>query len=122
MAKAYPEELRVRVVQTYLEGNCSVAEVAQRFKVSKATVSRWLALYRINPSLEPLPNIGGRSHRKIHTQHQLALLSWLEDDPSLTQLELVNKLEQKFDLKVCQATVSNALKHMNWTIKKNTSR
>lgn len=121
MSSAYPKELRQRVIQTYHEEDCTIDEVALRFKVGRATVTRWLARFRDTGSYDAMPHNGGLAHQKLHTEHRHALIQWLEHDPSLTQLELAQKLEQHFGLSVCQATVSNALRKEKWTFKKNNS-
>ena len=122
MPKPLPEALRKRIIDTFLEDEQDIEQIAARFRVGVSTTYRIIADYQKDGRCAPKPHTGGRSHRKMHTEHRQALVQWLEDEPSLTQLELAQKLEQHFGLSVCQATVSNALRDANWTFKKNHSR
>ena len=40
------EGVRWRAVETYLEGEESLAKTAERFRISPASLKRWLKLYR----------------------------------------------------------------------------
>ena len=64
MAGAYPMELRTRVIAAYNDGEGTYDEIAERFAVGRATVSRWIALDRHRGSLEPKP-MGGARHELI---------------------------------------------------------
>jgi len=119
MGNAHPLALRQRAVETYLEGNTTKKAVAERFRIGYATFRRWLELYEETGSYEALPDSGGRAHQKIHAEHERALVRWLEDDPSLTQLQLAKMLEDELGVLVCQATISNALARQKMSCKKN---
>ncbi len=56
-----PLELRTRVVETYLEGDSTIDEVAARLKVGSATLKRWVAGFRAVGHAQPRP-IGGKRH------------------------------------------------------------
>lgn len=122
MSNAYSNELRLRVIQAYHEEACTIDDVASRFNIGRATVSRWLARYRETGSVEAMPHNGGLAHQKVYGEHRQALMRWLEDNPALTQLELAQKLEQHFGLIVCQATISNALRKVTSTSAKDDSK
>jgi transposase len=122
MGSAYPKALRQRVVDAYMKGGVSKTDVAKRFEVGYATARRWIDAFERTGRLEPKPDSGGRAHQKIFAEHEHALARWLDEDPSLTQLDLAHKLGEEFGLSVCQATVCNALARMGFTIKKNTRR
>lgn len=56
-------DLRERIVETYKEGQHSIREVAQLFKVNKSTVQSLLNRDRQTGSLEPEPARGGSASR-----------------------------------------------------------
>jgi transposase-like protein len=65
-------DLRQRVVDSYNNGEGDYAEIAARFGVGVASVSRWLRLDRELSSLEHRP-IGGRRKSKIGPQQREAI-------------------------------------------------
>ena len=45
--KMYSTELKLEIVQRYLEGNISLKRLAEEYHISsKACIQKWLALYR----------------------------------------------------------------------------
>lgn len=117
MGNAHPKALRQRVIETLLEG-ATLDQVAQRFKVGRATAQRWMARYNQTGSYEAMPDSGGASTQKIFVQHEQAIVKWLQDQPDLTQLGLVKLLESTYHIQVSQATISNTLKRLGWSYKK----
>lgn len=120
MGNAYPKELRERAVRTHIEDGVPVKETARLFKLGYSTLRRWVAEFKRDGRLAPLPDSGGRAAQKIFEVHERAFEKWLENNPDLTQLELAKMLHDEFGVSVCQATVCNALARMDLTIKKNT--
>ena len=117
MSNSYPKELRERVIQEWLDG-ASKAAAAARFKVGYATARRWIDRYQTTGSYLAFPDSGGKSTQKIFEEHEQAILSWVRDNPSLTQLQICKLLADHFDLSVCQATISNTLARLNQSCKK----
>lgn len=111
-------DLRQRIVQSYRQGEGTVREIAVRFHVSASSVARLLALDRTQEELRPLPHSGGRSKQKLFDEHRQALLQWLEQEPDLTLMQLVGKLEQEYGITVHNSQISRHLRDLNWTIKK----
>ena len=60
MARAYSDDLRLRVVGALEEGHETQNEVAARFRVGIATVWRWKRLPRENGTPAP-PRVSSRS-------------------------------------------------------------
>ena len=56
-------DLRERVVTAYTSGEGTYDEIARRFVVSPASVSRYLRRHREQGSLAPKLAIGGQPHR-----------------------------------------------------------
>src|SRR5687768_16493667 len=53
-------DLRLRVVETYENGEDTVEDVAARFRVGPASLKRWVWLWRATGSVEPKRRAGGR--------------------------------------------------------------
>ena len=122
MGNAYPKELRERAVRTHVEDGVSVKQTARIFKLGYSTLRRWIAEYKSDGRMAPLPDSGGRASQKNFEHHEQALLRWTQDNPDLTQLELAKMLDDEFGVSVCQATICNALARLDLTNKKNTRR
>ncbi|MEO0815482.1 MAG: helix-turn-helix domain-containing protein, partial [Myxococcota bacterium] len=114
-----PRALRQRVVETYLEGELTKKQVAQRFRVSYSAARLWIKRYEETGSYDAMPDSGGLTHKKVHPEHERVLEAWLAKEPSLTQLQLAKMLQDEFGIEVCQATISNALKRRDMTLKKD---
>lgn len=76
-------DLRARVVATYRDGGGTYAEIAERFAVGQASVSRWLRRFRESGGVEPRPHGGGQP-RKIEAEHEKALQKLVEQHPDWT--------------------------------------
>jgi putative transposase len=59
MARAYSEDLRIRIVKAYEQGLGSIREIAQQFQVGKTFVSKLLQRWQEQGSVSPLPQGGG---------------------------------------------------------------
>ena len=64
MAKPIPRKLRQRVVDAYRGGEGTYEDLAARFMVGRATVSRLLGLERRSGSVEPKA-MGGKRQKYI---------------------------------------------------------
>ena len=86
MSKALSLDLRTRVLAAVAEG-ASHREVAARFGVSAASVSRWRALVRTKGDARPGPLGGDRRSGRVEAQADL-ILRVLADTPDATLEEL----------------------------------
>lgn len=104
-------DLRKRIVESYLDGEGTYAQIAARFRVSTATVTRCLALARAKESLEPLPHSGGRSKQKLFDEHEEALRQWLQEQPDLMLGELAALLLTHYGVEITTSQISRVLNH-----------
>lgn len=86
MPSALSEDLRARVVAAAEEG-AKHRDVAVRFGVSAASVSRWRALEREQGDVRARPAGGDRRSGRIEA-HSAVILALLEATPDLTIEEL----------------------------------
>ncbi len=110
MPAPYPLELRERVVDAYLAGAGTFAEVGELFSVGEATVNRWVQRKRRTGGVAPSRAGGGHRKRKIDE----AGLGWrrarLEELPDTTMVELARAYEEVFGVQVSNQRVGEAVR------------
>lgn len=123
MAKPISLDLRERVVRAYEAGGATLSEVASRFEVSRGSLVLWLKQKRERGTLEPLPHSGGNPTQKLFAVHEEALLRYLEEQPDLTNPELVERLVLEFgnEVRVDPSQISRVLERAKLTRKKKSS-
>ena len=111
MAKPMSLDLRERVVRAYEAGGATLSEVASRFEVSRGTLVVWLRQKR------------ERGTQKLFAVHEEALLKYLQEQPDLTNPELVERLVLEFgpEVRVDPSQISRVLERANLTRKKKSS-
>jgi transposase len=115
--KAYSQDLRERIVQTVDEGKTQ-AETAHLFKVSPKTVERYIRQKREKGHLLPKPIPGRPPTKRAILEAKLS--PQLEKQPDATLQEHSEVFEAETGIKVSISTVSRAIDHLKWTIKKKT--
>ncbi len=100
MPGALPVELRERVVAAHHNGEGTYAELAERFGVGEASVSR---------------------KRLLQAQHLAWLTETIESMPDSTAAELVEGVEELFGVAVSETTVNRTRRRLGFTPKKGTS-
>jgi transposase len=118
MAKPYSMDLRERVMAAITAGQGREA-VALRFEISLSSVGRYIKRFREKGSLAP-DKFGG------HKRHTLAdeeerLRGWIAERPDMTLAEIKERLRE-IGIKVGQTAISNFLRHLDLTYKKNAAR
>src|SRR5579884_3445749 len=96
-------DLRTRVIAAWLNGHSSRDSLAQTFQVGRATVNRWIRLYRQTGSAAPLPHGGGQP--ALIPETSLGILRTLvEEQPDSTLPELRDNYAACTDQRVSRAT------------------
>lgn len=95
--KAYSTDLRERVIESVESGECNIPQAARRYKVSEASIERWLAQQRKTGSCAPLPHAGGIA-RKLATA-EAAIRAAVKAQPDATLRELCETVEKKTGIK-----------------------
>ena len=118
MGKAYPVELRERVIRAVLLGQ-SHRSVAKQFEVSVRFVNRMMICYKANKDIRPVKQacpVIGRYH---------AYLSFIKEQiglkGDLTLQELCALVQSHFNQYTCQSGMWYALKSWGLSYKKNTA-
>lgn len=112
-------DLRRRIADAYLNDEGTLDEIARRFEVGSATVTRLVRLHRQTGSVAPKPHGGGPEPR-VRPEDVPQLQAWLRENPSLTQSELAQRYDQHTGRPVSQRSISRTLAHYGITRKKKT--
>jgi transposase len=115
--KAYPVELRTRIVAAVDRGVGSLPTVAALFGVSINCVANYLLLRAESGSLQPRPNPGGHPPAIPPERHD-EIRRLLAEQPDLTLAQLRDRL----GLDCSEAAVCRTLKKLGLTRKKNAAR
>ena len=115
---AYSKDLRLRVLEAVEHGRPR-EEVSELFRVSLATIKRWLKKSREGEDLEPRHS-SGRKRRILATlEEKKALWNQLEENDDATLEVHCQMWEQKTGVWVSLATMSRAIREkLGWTYKK----
>ena len=92
MARAYSEDLRIRLVR-YVEGGASARAAAKVFGVSPSISIKWMQRWRRERSVAPNPVRGHR--RPLLDEHADWLRDLIEAKSDLTLAEIQAKLKRR---------------------------
>src|SRR3954462_9456119 len=115
--RPYSQDLRQRIVDTVQRGEGTIRQIAERFLVSVAFVTRLLQLHRSSGSVEPRPHGGGNP--AVLTPEDLERLrEFIAKRPDATLRECAAHLGSSCSL----ATISRALSKLGLPRKKKVPR
>lgn len=117
MAKAYSEDLRIRVVRAYEEKLGSIREIAKQYQVGKTFVNDLIQQWRRTGSVRPLPNRGGVKP-KLDAEHLQKLQQIVKLTNDATLSELSEQLATETGLKVSVPTIYRGIEKLRLTRKK----
>jgi transposase len=117
--KAYSEDLRRKIIDTYNNKEGSIRQVSVRFKVSRSFVQKLLKQHQQIGSLAPLPH-GGGTVPKL-TDYVPTIEKLLEEKNDATLPELCQNLKERTGISVSRGTLCRFLQKLNVTRKKNFS-
>jgi transposase len=117
--KAYPEELRIRIVRA-VEGGMAQTEAARVFAVSERTVRRYLTTHRAGGDLTPGQSPGRPP--TIGPAEAAALQAQVAAHPDATLADHCDRWSQEQGETVSMATMSRAIRGHAITVKKSPLR
>lgn len=119
--KAYSLDLRQKIVDAYAEGNISQRQLARRFRVALSFIEKLLKQYRETGSIAP--KVRTQQTPTKLTKEQLSVLATIvEANNDATLEELRTLLHQQTGVLIGRSTLDRMLRHLNLTVKKNTTR
>ena len=117
MAEAISLDLRKRIVAAYEAGEGTYLEIAQRFKVGEATVSRLLRRCREHGGVEPSPHAGGNPPHIAASQYG-ELEKLVAEKPDRTVEELRSLWQVRYGVELSRSAMQRALLKAGLTWKK----
>lgn len=118
--KPYSLDLRQRVVNAYLQGEGSIAELAALFQVSLFFLKKMLRLHRRGESLAPKSN-GGGNPPVLNEEQQAVLRAAVQAQPDATLKQLQQTLAARCQVRASAATICRALQKLSLPRKKKAS-
>jgi transposase len=100
-----------------LAGEGTYEDVAVRFRVGTASVSRWLRAFRQTGSIRPKPH-GGGMPPKIDAECMEWLAQLVEKQPDITLAELASRYESRTQTTVALSMMCRAMKKLGLVRKK----
>ena len=118
MSKPYSVDLRERAVAAVLENGLPHAEVVRLFRVSWASLKRWLLKRRAGQSLAPKPYRPGPRGAFGAPEARAALAAQLQADPDGRLIDHCQRWQLQSGRAVSVATLHRARRALDWTHKK----
>jgi|Tabmets5t2r1_1033131.scaffolds.fasta_scaffold51283_2 transposase len=115
--KAYPVELRERVVAAVDQQHGTVSEIAQIFGVTERYVYKLLKQRHERDDLSPLPH-GGGARPKLSEEKKGKVVALVARGPDATLAELREEIKKKLRVEVSMGTAWNLLDSLGLTRKK----
>lgn len=119
--KAYPLELRSRIVEAVDRQTQTIEEVADIFGVTERYVYKLLKMRRDNSDLSPRPH-GGGAAAKLDQPKLRQLSALVAELPDSTLDELRDGLRRRCRVQVSLNTLWRALQQLGLTLKKSPAR
>jgi len=117
MAKAFPKELRERVVNAYESKLGTIDQVAEIFGIGARTLRKYLKIYRTTGDLTPIPHPGGGI--LILTEENLRIIKKIIlSNTDGTLEEFRNEFLKETGIDVTIVTIHNACNILNLNRKK----
>jgi transposase len=112
--QAYSLDLRVRIINAYLDHKDSPAKLAERFMVSERWLRRLIHQYRTTGVLAPRPHGGGRP-RLFGPDQEHRLCQVLAETPDAS----LDELRQRCEVQSSRMAVARTLARLGITRKKS---
>jgi len=116
MARAYGDDLRVRVLDT-AAGGTSARSVAERFGVGISTAILWIR--RARESGERSARKQGKPRGSRLDAHEAFVVGLIEADKDITLNEMVERLAAEREVQIGRSALSDWLRGRGWTYKKS---
>jgi len=117
MPKPLPKELRSRVVEGFEAGLGTMNEIAERFRVSASSVSRWARLNMLYEDINPKPH-GGGPPQKITDNDLDGVRELVNEKPDRTLDELTAAWNERYPQRVGRSSINRALIRAGFSLKK----
>jgi transposase len=120
MPKPLSDDLRCRILQAYLRGEGSQAELSRRFGVSFEYVRKIRRQWRLSGRMERQPQFRHGRLSRITAAVKEQLRDWVREQPDRTLAELGEQLHAQ-GIAVSRSRISQILHQMDLRLKKSRS-
>ena len=120
MAPPLSLDLRKRIVAAYEKNEGTYGELAERFQVGEATVSRLLRRHRERGDLRPNGYAGGQPPRIPQEQYDI-LLELVAEKPDRTVAELSTEWRKRIGVRLSRSAMQRTLVKAGLSRKKSVS-
>ena len=118
---AYSRDLRIRVVEAYEEGEGTMRELAERFRIDHKTVHAWVNRYKQTGDIKR-KSYPRSSQLKLTEEVLSQIKELLTEENDLTDAEIKRKMLEKHHVSLSMGSVNKGVHLIGWTRKKNFSR
>ena len=118
--KPYSNDLRRRIVEAYDSGEHSLAEVAELFSVSLATVKNFVRRNRLTGTADALPHAGGRK-AALNEKARNFIAGVVKQNNDLTLAQLCRRVKARHKKAVSVPTMGRLLQALDLPGKKSRS-
>jgi transposase len=118
--KPYSNDLRRRIVEAYDSGEHSLAEVAELFSVSLATVKNFVRRNRLTGTADALPHAGGRK-AALNEKARNFIAGVVKQNNDLTLAQLCRRVKARHKKAVSVPTMGRLLQALDLPRKKSRS-
>jgi transposase len=120
MAKAYGDDLRRKFLTAYENGDGTLEELAEDFRVSLGWAKKISAAHTRTGVMERRVHRPGRK-AVVGEEQRKHLLAWIASEPDLTLAQLQLRLDQQAGVAVSQVAIWRWLKRLGLRLKKSHS-
>ena len=120
MAKAYGDDLRRKFLTAYENGDGTLEELAEDFRVSVGWAKKISAAHTRTGLMERAVHRPGRKPA-VNEERRKLLLSWIAKEPDLTLAQLQLRLDQQAGVAVSQVAIWRWLQRLGLRLKKSHS-
>jgi transposase len=118
--RPYSNDLRRKIVEAYESGDYSLAEVADNFGVSLATVKNFLRRKRETGSADAFPHAGGK-RPSLNEKARTTVSNAIKENNDLTLKEVRRLIKGRHRKEVSLPTISRLLQSLGLPRKKSRS-
>jgi transposase len=115
--KPYSQDLRERILAAVKETKLSQAKIAKAFKISPATLEKWLQRWRDTGTYAALPHGGG--HSRVLRDCETFIRSQVKKQPDITLDELCAHVAEAKGIRASSSMMCRKLRRLNLPRKKS---
>jgi transposase len=117
MPSPYSEDLRLRAVEAYENGEGSQIEIAERFKISLPTFERYWRRYKQTGSVSAIAGKKGRP-RLISAEKSFEVRKIIENPPDITLQEICDEYNRRNKTNISIFVMYGVVKKLGFRRKK----